>query len=179
MIRKEQGYIQSQLGPDTQQWINQHAKDWYRQWVTDTGAEQAVYRFMVPTETQRQNSTELENLGVQWFNWVEGRITALFATVQQMLVRLALLRAWLPFALLLMLPALWDGGMTRRIRLTNFDYTSPVIHRFSMVGLGYGVLLLRMALWMPVAIPPWVLPGFIMGLALLAGLALSHVQKRV
>jgi hypothetical protein len=36
-----------------------------------------------------------------------------------------------------------------------------------------------MGLFAPLAIPPVVLPSMIIGLALMAGLALSHLQKKI
>lgn len=48
-----------------------------------------------------------------------------------------------------------------------------------MIILGSGVILLFMGLFAPLAIPPLVLPSLIIGLALMAGLALSHLQKKI
>ncbi len=70
--------------------------------------------------------------------------------------------------------------MTWKIKKTTFDFSSPIIHRYSMIILGSGVILLFMGLFAPLAIPPMVvLPSLIIGLALMAGLALSHLQKKI
>lgn len=110
---------------------------------------------------------------------VEDRIQAFFDVLYQVFTRFALLMVWLPFALILMLPALWDGLMTWKIKKTTFDFSSPIIHRYSMIILGSGIILLFMGLFAPLAIPPVVLPSMIIGLALMAGLALSHLQKKI
>lgn len=179
VIAKEQQYIHSQLGDETSTWVMHNSRQWYRSWIVETRMEQAVRDFLIPTEEQRQRSKGMEKMGGFWFHWVEDRIQAFFDVLYQVFTRIALLLVWLPFALILMVPALWDGLMTWKIKKTSFDYSSPIIHRYSMLGLGAGVLLLLMGLFAPLAIPPIVLPGMIIGLALLAGLALSHLQKRI
>jgi hypothetical protein len=74
---------------------------------------------------------------------------------------------------------LWDGLMTWKIKKTTFDFSSPIIHRYSMIILGSGVILLFTGLFAPLTIPPVVLLSLIIGLALMAGLALSHLQKKI
>ena len=86
---------------------------------------------------------------------------------------------WLPFALILMLPALWDGLMTWKIKKTTFDffepYHSPLQHDYPGLRRHFAVY----GIVRPLAIPPVVLPSLIIGLALMAGLALSHLQKKI
>lgn len=179
VINKEKQMIQNQLGAQTSYWIGQTSHRWYQSWIVDTQMEQSVRDFLIPTEEQRLRSKGMENMGGFWFVWVEDRIQAFFDVLYQVFTRFALLMVWLPFALILMLPALWDGLMTWKIKKTTFDFSSPIIHRYSMIILGSGVILLFMGLFAPLAIPPVVLPSLIIGLALMAGLALSHLQKKI
>lgn len=69
--------------------------------------------------------------------------------------------------------------MTRKIKKTTVDFSSAIIHRYSIIILGSGVISSFMGLFAPRAIPPVVLPSLIIGLALMAGLALSHLQKKI
>ncbi len=112
VISKEKQMIQNQLGAQTSYWIGQTSHRWYQSWVVDTQMEQSVRDFLIPTEEQRLRSKGMENMGGFWFVWVEDRIQAFFDVLYQVFTRFALLMVWLPFALILMLPALWDGLMT-------------------------------------------------------------------
>jgi hypothetical protein len=63
--------------------------------------------------------------------------------------------------------------------MVTFDqFMLPLLKAFSKPW-GSGVILLFMGLFAPLAIPPVVLPSLIIGLALMAGLALSHLQKKI
>lgn len=179
VINKEKQMIQNQLGAEISHWIGQTSHHWYRSWIVDTQMEQSMRDFFIPTEEQRLRSKGMESMGGFWFVWVEDRIQAFFDVLYQVLTRFALLMVWLPFVLILLLPALWDGLMTWNIKKTTFDFSSPIIHRYSMLALSTGGILLVMGLFAPLAIPPGVLPSMIIGLALMAGLALSHLQKKI
>lgn len=178
VIRQERALMRRQLGEATSQWVLATGNDWYQRWVIDTRADQVVRDFLIPTVEQRTRSEGLENLGVPWFRWVEGRIDATLVVVQQLMMRMALLMVWLPFAPILVAPAVWDGLMTWKIKKTRFDYASPLVHRYSLMGLGLGIGLLGLSLLSPIPIPPMVLPALIFALALLMGLAVSHLQKK-
>ncbi len=77
----------------------------------------------------------MENFAHTWLAWVEGQIEAFGKVIYQFYVRLALLFTWLPYMLILCIPAIFDGWATWKIKQTNFDYVSPAIHRYSMRGL--------------------------------------------
>ncbi|MGL5907895.1 MAG: DUF4400 domain-containing protein, partial [Shewanella sp.] len=116
VINKEKQMIQNQLGAEISHWIGQTSHHWYRSWIVDTQMEQSMRDFFIPTEEQRLRSKGMESMGGFWFVWVEDRIQAFFDVLYQVLTRFALLMVWLPFVLILLLPALWDGLMTWNIK---------------------------------------------------------------
>jgi hypothetical protein len=121
----------------------------------------------------------MEQMGKAWFGWVEGRIKALAKLIYQFCMRLALLASWAPYMLILLLPALYDGLMTWKIKRTNFDYASPVIHRYSMRGTGLLLTGLFIAFFAPFALDPVIIPVTIMVCCVLIGLMVGNFQKRV
>ncbi len=130
VISKEKQMIQNQLGAQTSYWIGKTSHRWYQSWIVDTQMEQSVRDFLIPTEKQRLRSKGMENMGGFWFVWVEDRIQAFFDVLYQVFTRFALMMVWLPFALILMLPALWDGLMTWKIKKTFEPYHSPLQHDY-------------------------------------------------
>lgn len=178
-IVKESEYVKRSLGTQSQQWIRSKATDWYQKSLIDSGAYESVYNHLIPSQEQIKKSKGIENMGAWWFRWVETRLEAIATLIYQFYTRLALLLMWLPYMLFLLVPALFDGAMTRKIKLTNFDYSSPVLHRYSIRGTwiimtGMAVLFLA-----PIAIDPIYIPIALMGSCVLIGLAIGNLQKRI
>lgn len=178
-IIKEANYVQRSLGTKSQEWIKGKAVTWYQHSIIDSGAYESVYNHLIPSQEQAQNSKGMENMGVWWFKWVSERLEAIATLIYQFYTRLALLLMWLPYMLVLLLPAIYDGTMTRKIKLTNFDYASPVLHRYSMratwiILTGIAVLFLA-----PIAIDPIYIPVALMVSCVLIGLAVGNLQKRI
>ncbi len=179
VIQHEALQIQQQFNVKTTQQIKNRSQDWYRKTVLDTQIERLLRDFLIPTDTLRQRSKGMEKLGTHWFEWIEGRIDALFDVFYHVLVRLSVLLVWLPFTLILMLAALWDGLMMWQIKKQTFDYSSPVIHRYSIRILIAGTLILLITLLAPVAIPPLFLPSLCIVLSLITGTAMANLQKKL
>lgn len=178
-IVKESEYVQRSLGTKSQQWIKEKAVTWYQHSIIDSGAYEAIYNHLIPTKEQAKKSKGMENMGAWWFKWVSERLAAIATLIYQFYTRLALLLMWLPYMCILLIPALYDGAMTRKIKLTNFDYASPVLHRYSMRGtwiIFTGMIVLFLT---PIAIDPIYIPLALMVSCVLIGLAVGNLQKRI
>lgn len=178
-IDKESNYIERSLGSDSRKWITTTADEWYDRWMIQSGAYEAIHHHMIPTEKERERSRGLQQAGKGWFGWIEGRIEALGKVVYQMCMRLALVMLWAPYMLLLLIPAVYDGTMSRMISRTNFNYTSPVLHRYSVRGLMFvfGTMITLMLL--PIAVDPVIIPVALMFACVLTGVAVGNLQKRI
>ncbi|WP_417634769.1 DUF4400 domain-containing protein, partial [Enterobacter hormaechei] len=128
---------------------------------------------------ERQKSKGMQDMGKGWFVWVKGRMEAFVNVIYQFYTRLALLAAWAPYMLILFVPAVYDGMMTWRIKRTNFDYASPVLHRYSVRGTMYLMAGLFIAFFIPIALDPVVIPMTMMTCCVLVGLTFGNLQKRV
>lgn len=171
--------VRQTLGIQANHWITEEAKQWYqRRWV-NSGWQQAIWHFFIPTEAERRASTGLENLALPWFNWVGNRLQVFFSLVFHCGYRLVQMKVWGSMMALLLVPALLDGLLMRRIKKTNFDYASPVIQRYSLRGLGL-LLLGQLMIWlMPLPVNPLITPVVMMFGCILLGLSISHLQKRI
>ncbi|MBR7889834.1 DUF4400 domain-containing protein [Marinomonas sp. A79] len=178
-IQKESAYVESSLGPETSEWINNKADSWHKLIMIDSGIERGIYRTFIPTEKARKESRGMEEMGQFWFDWIKGRINTLSEVVYQFLARIALLVVWSPYMLILLVPAVYDGLMTWRIKRTNFDYASPIIHRYGVRSIGYLFLAFCVVSFSPFAVSPLVIPVVMMITCILIGFAIGNFQKRV
>lgn len=178
-INKEAGYIERSLGQQSRNWIHDKARNWYQVSMIDSGAYEGIKRHLIPSEEERAKSRGIEKMGGKFFEWWQGRIDALSTVVYQLYARLALAILWLPYMLVLLIPAIFDGWMTWKIKRTNFAYSSPVIHRYSMRGLFSLGSLLMIAFFVPIALDPVFIPIVLMAACVLVGIAGGNLQKRI
>lgn len=178
-IDKEAGYVQRSLGNQSVLWVHDKASTWYRSAILEPQVLEIMRDFLVPTEEQRAKSRGMENMGIPFFNWWSERIYAFGVLAYQVCVRLALVLMWAPYILILLVPALYDGHISRRIKRTNFDYASPVIQRYSSRGIGILVSGLLVLMFLPWPLDPIIVPLVMMISAVLMGVSVSNLQKRI
>ena len=104
---------------------------------------------------------------------------AVWLSIYQVMQRLALVVAWLPYLSILVIPTLYDGMQRRRIKQMSFDYASPLRHRgaFWLVS---GLMILGFAaLFFPFPVPALGVPLIAALLAVALMLLVANTQKRV
>lgn len=178
-IEREMGFIEDSLGIQSKDWVTEKANDWYQSTIIDSGVYTAAYQILIPSENERVRSRGMENMGTAWFQLVSNRIEATFRVVYQFYMRLALLVTWAPYMLILLVPAIFDGMMTRSIKQTNFDYASPIVHRYSVRGSIFLLFGLIMTFFAPLALNPIIIPVVLMITSVLCGTAWANLQKRI
>ncbi|MGP9797050.1 DUF4400 domain-containing protein [Halomonas sp. 86] len=179
VIEKEAAMVESQLGPATVEWIDRKALSWYNAAMWDTGIYRTLHTLLVPTPEERDASRGMEGIGGKIFPWVEDRLASMMHVVYQVFARVALLMVWAPYMLILLVPALWDGYMTWKIKRTNFDYASPVWHRYGIRGVFFVIQCLFITFIAPIALNPIVIPVAMMAVCIMLGLAAANLQKRI
>ncbi|MDP1615594.1 MAG: DUF4400 domain-containing protein [Methylococcales bacterium] len=157
--------------------ISQQAFD---QLFVNTGIRDSVYRYFIPTERERQLSKGFEEVGRHdLFPFIQSRLDVFWDTVYQMIKRVIMAWVWLPFLVVTGLPFAIDGLIRRKVSQTNFDYPSPMAHRYSLyIMLGAGYLLL-MGLTLPFPVPPQAIPVGVFVVAWALNVLLANTQKRV
>jgi hypothetical protein len=86
---------------------------------------------------------------------------------------------WSPFLAVTLLPFAIDGLIRRKISQTNFDYPSPMAHRYSLYVILGAVYLLFMGLTLPFPVPPQSIPVGIFIVAIALNVIFANTQKRV
>ena len=100
-------------------------------------------------------------------------------TLYQMIKRFIMAWVWWPFLAVILVPFAIDGLIRRKISQTNFDYPSPLAHRYSLYVMLGAVYLLFMGLTLPIPVPPQAVPVEIFMVDLALNVVLANTQKRV
>ena len=100
-------------------------------------------------------------------------------TLYQMIKRFIMAWIWLPFLAVTLAPFAIYGLIRRKVSQTNFDYPSPLAHRYSLYVMLGAVYLLFMDLTLPFPVPPQAVPVGIFVVAFAMNVFLANTQKRV
>lgn len=178
-IKEESLLIEKHLGEESRKWVHNKADDWYKASMVSSGFYKGLHRTFIPTQQEKDNSKALEGFGGWWFDFLDVRIKSFSKVVYQFFLRVAQFQLWMPYMLILLIPSLFDGFMTWRIKRTNFDYASPVIHRYSFRAVFIIIIGAFLISFVPIAVSPVVMPFLMMLWAVAAGLMVGNYQKRI
>ena len=160
--------------------ISQTSQKWFDRLFVQTGVRESVYRYFIPTERERQLSKGFEDVGrYDLFPFIQSRLDVLMDTLYQMIKRFVMAWVWSPFLGVALIPFMIDGLIRRKVSQTNFDYPSPMAHRYSHYVMLGAVYLLFMGLTLPFPIPPQSIPAGIFIVAFAMNVFLANTQKRV
>ena len=160
--------------------IRQTSQQWFDRLFVKTGIRASIYRYFIPTERERQLSKGFEEVGRHdLFPFIQSRLDVLMDTLYQMIKRLIMAWVWLPFLAVTLIPFALDGLIRRKVSQTNFDYPSPLAHRYSLYVILGALYLLFMGLTLPFPVPPQSIPIGIFVVAFALNVLLANTQKRV
>ena len=160
--------------------IRQTSQQWFDRLFVKTGIRESIYRYFIPTERERQLSKGFEEVGRHdLFPFIQSRLDVLMDTLYQMIKRLIMAWVWLPFLAVTLIPFALDGLIRRKVSQTNFDYPSPLAHRYSLYVILGALYLLFMGLTLPFPVPPQSIPIGIFVVAFALNVLLANTQKRV
>lgn len=137
--------------------IYQSADEEFKRLVVQPGIFDESYKMFIPQGARDIEGEHILGDGITWF---EQRLNAFWAAVFRGFQRWALFVTWLPYVLLLFLPAAIDGWAQRAIKKETYGYTSPVRYAAAfymlvvllVLPLGYFMLPLRIT---PLFPPVW------------------------
>ena len=181
---KEGAWISEALGDETNLEIQRRADAMYENTVIRWELTEWFYRLFIPSESERENSLGLETLGdmesgTSIFSVAESRWSAFLDMTYWTMRRIALFTIWLPVWLPAFVIAGICGWFERAVKKTDFGYTSPVLFANSWKGLICALLLLLVSFLCPMPMPPSIVPALLGFMAILVGLCLGNVQKRI
>lgn len=168
------------IGVEKEAEIRRISQQGFDRLFVKTGIRSNVYRYFIPTERERQLSKGFEEVGRHdLFPFIQSRLDVLWDTLYQMIKRFIMAWVRLPFLAVTLLPFAIDGLIRRKVSQTNFDYPSPMAHRYSLYVMLGAVYLLLMGLTLPFPVPPQAIPVGMFIVALALNMLLANTQKRV
>ena len=183
---KEGAWISEALGDETNLEIQRRADAMYEDTVIRWELTEWFYRLFIPSESERDGSRGLETLGEfgdigngSVFSVAESRWSAFLDMTYWTMRRIALFTIWLPVWLPAFVIAGICGWLERAVKKTDFGYTSPVLFANSWKALICALLLLLVSFLCPMPMPPSIVPALLGFMAILVGLCLGNVQKRI
>ncbi|MCQ8118398.1 DUF4400 domain-containing protein [Methylomonas rosea] len=178
--RAEDRMMIDYFGAEKESQIRQTAQHWFDRLFVTTGIRESLFRYFIPTERERQMSKGFEDVGRHdLFPFIESRLNVLWDTIFQMIKRLITACIWLPYLAVAFLPFVVDGLVRRKISQTNFDYPSPMAHRYSLYLIMGALYLLLVSLTLPCPIPPQAVPVGVFVVAYSVNVLLANTQKRI
>lgn len=176
---EEDARITEVLGTETALLVEERADGWYKSVITDNHVYDLVWHFFIPTEEEKAKSKGLERLGEEVFELTKVRIDTLFDIIYWVFRRIALFSIWFWPLVPIFGLAFVDGFFTRRIKQTNFDFSSPFIHQWSWRACGWICFGMIVLFFLPFVISPVAAPVLIGIVGVTLGLSVSNVQKRI
>ncbi len=143
-----------------------------------SGIYQGIHHFFIPPKEVQQKD-DFKRISSPWYQWVDGRLQTFAYVIYQLILRVILFVALLPYLSVLFLAAFFDGVMTWKLKRTNFDYTSPVFHRFGWNLFTHLMLGLVMLFWLPLPLHPLLIFIVMIIVCVVFGFSVGHVQKRI
>lgn len=171
--------IEKILGLETANAITKKADQWFYELIEANQIEEKTLRHFVPTDEEKARSRGMETMGDWLFPLVEDRVVGTFDMIFWIFKRIALMLIWLPLLVPLSLVSLFDGVLQRRIKLENFAMASPLIQRIGTLGSVFASCALLLCFFIPYAIDPHIAPALLGIIAMLIGMSVSNMQKRL
>jgi hypothetical protein len=176
----ELAWLQEGLGARTANAIVERAEHWYATLFVAPGLVETSYRITLPSDVDVQQAGALSPLAaLPVWSWVTDRLQVIWAALYQALQRLAMLVAWWPFLLLLLVAAWGDGWVRRRIRQSGFAYASLLAHAYALRGIAVLVMLVTLSLFLPLPLAVLGVPVVGSLAAVLVAVIVANAQKRL
>ena len=176
----EDQMMTSYFGVEKEAEIRLNTQKWFDRLFVKTGIRSSIYHYFIPTEHERQLFIGFEEFGRHGlFPFIQSRLDVLMDTLYQMIKRFVMAWVWSPFLGVALIPFTIDGLIRRKVSQTNFDYPSPMAHRYSLYVMLGALYLLFKGLTLPFPIPPQSIPAGIYIVAFAMNVFLANTQKRV
>lgn len=178
-LTREMAMNESMFGEQLAQISHDRGTRWFTASLVEPRIVEHSFMLVIPTAEQKRQSRGLESLGTVFFDWAEQRLRVFWTLVYQSFLRVANVMLWFPYVLFLLVPFVVDGLVQRRIKQTNFDYTSPLRYTLSLRLIGYLGLAFFLLIFAPIPMPPVTVPIFMVCACACLGMLAANTIKRV
>lgn len=177
VITREQALLENRMGHAQSEWIRGKAYEIYRANLIDNGFYQIAHDHLIPPP-DRVQAKGWENFGKGYFAWLDGRMRALAKIFYHFSQRMVVMKIWLPYLLILLVPAIIDGICSWKVKREGFAYSSSILHRWAYAATGW-VIAIQVAIFLvPYPVDPLVMPFQGVFMCIFIGIFLGNMQKR-
>lgn len=146
--------------------------------IIDSGAKAIVADVFMPRGKGTVDAFE-KSVG-WWFSYLESRGEALQKIIYQITYRAVLTTYWLPFFIVVVIPAVYAGYMRWQAKRHGFDYSSPFLNNNAAALISWGGILLVLSLLLPLPLPPLLICTFIIiVLPVLLSVLIRNLPKQI
>ena len=171
-LQKEQQQYARRLGQDNARWIMQTGDQLY----TTTFVRSGIQGFLLERTTPDRQMGEGLAKVIEFF---QGVVKNFLNLMQQLFYRLAVLLACFPFWGVMLIAAVVDGLLIRKIRYHDFHYTSPLQNLWSRRASKWIPGLFLFLVIIPLPIPVLLFPAMAWLTALCLGWWTANWQKKI
>jgi len=176
-IAQEKMGVQAYLGEETAHHLSAKADDGFRRMFVDTEVVSHVYRFLIPDDSVPKHGTE--GLAPWFFEWLDDSLRTFWFVAYQAIYRLLLFSEWMPYLGILILAAVIDGLVERKIRKKNRGYANPVRYRAGIRLLIILFVVPLLYLTLPISVTPLLVPAWIFAAGAVLMLVTANAQHRI
>lgn len=179
-ILKEQAWGEVLMGESSHKQLIDDTNSVYTTIFLDSGVNEMVRDFFIPTAAERERSKGWENLAKLWLPFIEARGDALTKCLYHIVYRCILLAIWLPYMLVVLVPSIFGGYMSWNIKRYNFDHSSPFLNTYASKIIWLTIASILVSFIAPIPIPPMVIPVLIITLIpVAASMLIGNLPKRL
>ncbi len=132
-LKHEYEQVVTSFGPKRARHLENQTQRWYRKAFLDTQWVNHSYWLLLPDRQRPRDG--IETLAPELFVWIEDRLSTFWAIVYQAVFRVQILLQWLPYLAPLLLAALVDGMVRRKVKQHAYGYANPVRYHAAWHGI--------------------------------------------
>ncbi|MGI9295060.1 MAG: DUF4400 domain-containing protein [Pseudomonadales bacterium] len=176
-IAKEKDSVHAYLGGDTASHIGKRADESFQSLFVDTQVVDGLYGYLIPNAKTPKHGTEV--LAPWFFSWLDDSLQTFWWVAYQAIYRLILFSEWMPYLGILLLAAIVDGLVERKIRKKTGDYANSVRYRAGVRALLVLVIIPLLYLTLPISVSPLIVPIWIFSVSIVLMLVAGNAQHRI
>jgi len=168
------------MGKDSHDLLIENTNSLYTNLMLNSGVNETVKYFFIPTAEEQERSKGWENLGDLWFSFISARGEALTKVIYHIYYRMLLLFMWVPYMVVMLVPSIFGGYMTWHKKRYSFAHSSPFLNTHSSRLIWFSVIGVMVSFIAPLPIPPMIIPLIVILMIPIAStLLIGNLPKRL
>lgn len=172
-VNMEREQIVKVMGEDAKNMIVEDSNNAMKGAFANHGIIEGSYDLFIPGGYENKDDAE----GA--FASVRDTIEVFWATIYQSLQRGLIMLYWMPYLLIIIIPAIADGLVKRQIKIHEMGWSSPVSYNVAIHLVIASLSIPLLYLTLPVNPSIWLVPLWMVLIAYAISRVVSNIQKRL